>query len=105
MGRLDFDHHRIASHTLCDLLNTGWVSGTKQQGLTLGWRGGDDRFQCFLEAHFEHAIGFIQYQCIEFTQIDTIFAQVIQNTPRRAYQNMCAMLKGTDLRSHRHTAA
>ncbi|CSB14079.1 Uncharacterised protein [Vibrio cholerae] len=104
MGRLNFNHQRIASHALRNLLNTSGVSCTKQQGLTLGWRSSNDRLQRFLEAHFEHAIRFIQHQGIELTEIDTVFTQMIQNPSRRSDQDMRAMLKGSDLRPHRHAA-
>ena len=85
--------HGLVHHPLGDGLNPGREGGAEQQGLTLSWQPLDDCIQRILKTHVEHAIGLIQYQRGNRTELEGVSAQMVQDPSGRANDNMSAMLQ------------
>jgi hypothetical protein len=65
-------------------------------------RHGDDVVE---EAHVEHPVGFVQHQRVECVELQAFPFQVVHHTPRRADDDVRAMLQRRELAAQGHAAA
>ena len=79
--------------------------GGEKQGLARLGAGLGDEGDVIVETHVEHAIGFVQHQCIERGEVEAHALQVVHDAPRRADHDMGAVLQAGDLRPHGAAAA
>ncbi|MNE30336.1 hypothetical protein D3C80_1238440 [compost metagenome] len=103
--RLQLDALRLAHEARGQLLDAFRVGGGEQQGLPLGRGLLDDLADRVDKAHVEHAVGFVEDQVVEAVELEGALAQVFEDAPRGADDDMRAMLQRADLRAEGHAAA
>ena len=78
--------------------------GREEQGLTFGWKGGEDTLHIFLEAHVEHAVRFIQHSKANRVGLECATPQVIQQASGSADHDVATLAQRPDLAIHRCAA-
>jgi len=96
---------RVAHEACGQLLDAGGVGSREQQGLPLGRCLADDVGDGVVEAHVQHAIGFIEHQGVQPVEFQRAFPQMFLDPARRADDDVRAMLQRSDLRSDGDAAA
>ncbi len=91
---------RVAHEALAQIGNAGRVGGREQQRLPLLRASLHNRDHVFVEAHIKHAVGFVQYQCLQGAEIKTAALQMVHDAARRADHNVGAMFQAGELRAH-----
>ena len=103
--RFGFHRLRITHELRRQLLDAHRVGGGEQQGLPARRGLFDDVFDGVVEAHVEHAVGFVEDQRVQAVEYQRTLAQVLLDTPRGADDDVGAVLQGSDLRAEGHAAA
>ncbi|MNQ40439.1 hypothetical protein D3C85_540910 [compost metagenome] len=96
---------RVAHEGLRQLGDARRVGGGEQQGLPACRELLDDLGDAVVEAHVEHAVGFVQHQGVEAVEHQGALAQVLLDAARRTDDDMGAMLQGAHLRAVGHATA
>ncbi len=76
------------------------VSGREQHGLALGRALLHHERDVVVEAHVQHAVGFVQHQRVERIQLEAAAFDVVHDAARRADDDMRAVLQAVALRPH-----
>jgi len=74
--------------------------GGEEQGLACLGAGFGDEGDIVVEAHVEHAIGFVQHQRVERGQVEALALQVVHDPPRRADHDVGTVFQAGNLRPH-----
>ena len=96
---------RLAHEGGAELGDAFGVGGREQQRLALRRALLGDHGDVVVEAHVEHAVGFVQHQRVQRLQVQAAAFQVVHDAPRRADDDVRAMLQAGQLRAHRRAAA
>lgn len=72
--------------------------GAKQQVLSLNGEEFQDLFDVVNEPHVEHPVCFIEHKEFDLGQINVALANEVQQPSRCGYEDVDAMLQGSDLR-------
>jgi len=98
VARADFDAQRVVQGQAgehADLLGEG---GGEQQRLTLARQGGINRLQLFGKAQVEHAVGFVEHQCLYLIELHRILAEQVEQSAGRGHQQVDATAQAHHLR-------
>ncbi len=101
----DADALRRAKEALGQLLDALGVGGREQQRLPLRGAVARHLHDVVMEAHVQHAVGFVQHQDGQGVERQIPALQVVQDAPRRAHHDVRAMLQRGALAAQRHAAA
>ena len=80
----DRDPCRIIQVLLSDRANWWRKRGREQRDLAPLWRLLKDVFHVVKEAHVEHLVGFVEYQALEFAQVQRTTFDVVDDSARRS---------------------
>ncbi len=81
------------------------IGGGEQQRLPLGRATLGDEHDVIVKAHVEHAVGLVEHQRVQRIERQAAALQVIHDAPRRADDDMRAVLQAVHLRPHGGAAA
>ena len=98
----DFDFHRLTQQRLRKTPDVFRVRRREQQILALRRQQLDDPANVGDESHVEHAIGFIEHQDLNGTEIHRALLGVIEQTTRRCHQDVGPAAQRFDLRIDAH---
>ena len=75
-----------------------WRHGGREERALAGVRRlRQDGFHVINEAHAQHFVGFVQYQCLQAVQLQGALAQMVEHAARCAHNNLGATLQAANL--------
>ena len=88
----DLDQLRLVEELVGELLDLAGERGGEQQVLALRGRGQErhDALDVRDEAHVEHAVGFVEDEDLDLSQVDALLLDVVEQAPRRGDQDLDA---------------
>src|SRR5690606_20747499 len=98
IARSDFDFNRVVEAGPGQLAYIAAEGGREQQGLPLYGQKANNAFEIRQEPHIQHAIGFVEHQDANLTQIDITLLDVIQQTAWRGNKHFATTTQGIALR-------
>ena len=99
------DFQRLAQHRLGQGADRVREGGREQQRLPLLGRALDQCADRFVEAHVEHAVGFVQHQRAHLAQVQRVLLHQFQHAAGRADHHVRRMRERGELRTQRNAAA
>ena len=102
--RFDLDPLRVARHAAGEVADHAGERRREEQRLPLLGRLRHDRVELFLEAHVEHAVGFIQHEDLHAAQLHAAAVHVVLEAARRRDHDVHAPLHLLELRAEGHSA-
>ena len=94
----------IVLEFLRQLRNLRWHGGRKHQRAALFWRGIENKFEIFAKAQIQHFVRFIQHNGLQCFKVQRATSDMVAQTPRRADNNMGALLQRAHFLAHLHAA-
>ena len=102
---IDADFQWLAQHRLGQRADAVGERRREQQRLPLLGRALDQRADRFVEAHVEHAVGFVQHQGAHLAQVQRLLLHQFQHAAGRADHHVRCMRERGELRPQRNAAA
>ena len=100
--RSDADLHGVVQQAAGEPLNL-WREGRREhQVLTLLWQLAENLLDVIDEPHVQHAVRFIENQCVDLIKLDGVLLKQIQQTARCCHQNFDAATQFQHLRTDLH---
>ena len=103
-GRRHRDPRRIAQHRFGELGDVPGHRGGEEQRLPLDRQLGNDLPDVVDEAHVEHAVGLVEHEKFDVTELQSVALHEIEQPAGRGDQNLDARHDRADLTSHRDAA-
>ena len=95
---------RIAQHLLGEFGDILRHGRREEQRLPLDRQFRDDLADVVDEAHVEHAVGFVEHEELDLSELQAVALHEIEQAAGRGHHDFDALHDGADLASHRHAA-
>ena len=101
---VDGDAQRVVQERAREANDARFDRGREEHGLARLRDLGEDGLEVVLEAHVEHAVGFVQHQELQAAEIDAAGVHLVEHAARRGHEDVDAVLQHAVLQRVGHAA-